>query len=241
MNISIITPWINHPELLHAYASAVQGAQVIIIDNNSTPDNAMLLETMANQLGNDSIYVRNHENVYFAAANEQGRALAERDILLFLNNDITASPGWLQRVEWDCGAMDCLAGPSTGVKAVLGQPLQYIEGWCIGGHRYVWDSIGGWDAETYKLPYWEDNDVCFRAMRRGFRLQRRTWSVKHLRPGTTTAEVPEAQQAIYTNAEIFRKQVIAAYERDNHARQSPGLTRDGLGDYDSAESVSTIS
>lgn len=219
MNISIVTPWLDHPELIPEYQSAVAGAQVVIVDNGSSKATSKALRHMVESLDNDSVYLRNRENTYFSLANEIGRTEAQRDIILFLNNDIRANPGWLQRVIWDCEASDCLAGPSTGIKAVFGRPYQYIEGWCIAGHRSVWDDLNGWDAEAFRLPYWEDNDLCFRAVAKGFRLLRRNWGIFHLSPGTTSRHIPEAQKAIETNAHIFRKRVMEYYERNNNARQ----------------------
>jgi hypothetical protein len=38
---------------------------------------------------------------------------------------------------------------------------------------------GPWDAESYPGPYWEDNDVCFRALQAGVSLIQTTWPIQH--------------------------------------------------------------
>ena len=57
--ISIITPFHNCPELIPDYEKAIQGAQVIAIDNASNDDAAVKLQAMIERLGNGSKYLRN--------------------------------------------------------------------------------------------------------------------------------------------------------------------------------------
>ena len=97
--ISIITPFHNCPELLPDYEKAVQGAQVIAIDNASDVDTANRLQAMIERLGNGSKYVRNEENVKFSKANNQGLALADGEIVVFMNSDIQATGDWLRLAQ----------------------------------------------------------------------------------------------------------------------------------------------
>ncbi len=160
MLVSIITPWQNHPELIPDYENAVRGAQVIIIDNASTPDATAALRAMTERL--HGLYLRNEINAGFSGANNQGLARATGEIILFLNNDIAAGPTFLDDVRRDT-VEGCLFGPLLMTQVVYGVTLPYLEGWCLAGRRSAWQKVGGWDAEAYPQPYWEDNDLCLRA------------------------------------------------------------------------------
>jgi glycosyltransferase involved in cell wall biosynthesis len=63
-------PWLNHPELITTYEAAVQGAQVIIVDNGSDEASAKAIREMVERL--KGIYIRNAANKGYAAANNQG-------------------------------------------------------------------------------------------------------------------------------------------------------------------------
>jgi glycosyltransferase involved in cell wall biosynthesis len=185
MLIAIVTPWLDHPEFAADYEAAVGGmacgVQVVVVDNGSTAENAAVLRAMVGRLG--GVYVRNDSNRWFAAANNQGLAAATGEVVVFLNNDIAlpdpaAGPVWLERVRRDVAAGG-MYGPSLRRAAVAGadgegpgavRSVQYIEGWCVAARREVWERLGGWDAATYAMPYWEDTDLSLRAVRAGQRL-----------------------------------------------------------------------
>src|SRR5690348_8781773 len=46
VTIAVITPWLNHPELVPAYEAAVTGARAIIVDQASDADTAAALAAM---------------------------------------------------------------------------------------------------------------------------------------------------------------------------------------------------
>jgi O-antigen biosynthesis protein len=176
-HISVVTPWRDHPEFIADYELAVVGAQVIIVDNASRPENALKLRAMVNRL--NGIYLRNEINTGFSVANNQGLANAGGDIVLFLNNDIVAEPGFLDAVRRDVSRDDALVGPALRYQNIFTMPLAYLEGWCIAARRQVWDRLGGWDAAAYPGPYWEDSDLCFRASVAGMALVPATWPIQH--------------------------------------------------------------
>jgi len=187
-DISIITPWLDHTHFIEDYEQAVRaaGVEVIVVDNGSSETHAAALRGMIGRLGGK--YLRNEENRWFSAANNQGLALASGAIVMFLNNDIAAEVGWLDRVQADVQA-DALYGPSLLNMEIDGKPLFYLEGWCVAGRREVWDKLGGWDASLHSMPYWEDNDLGFRAVTSGFKLLKSDWPVRHKGKGTS-ADVP---------------------------------------------------
>lgn len=205
-SISIITPWLDHPEFIADYERAVAdpNTEVILIDNASVEKNAAALREMVERLSGK--YIRNTQNRWFSAANNQGLAVATGQIVLFLNNDISASPGWLDQVRRDVPP-GRLAGPTLGTTNVEGRTVQSIEGWCIAGRKGVWEKLEGWDERAYSMPYWEDNDLCYRAQLYGFQLVRADWPVTHKKNGTS-GSMPGVQTAYDRNFERFSARVL---------------------------------
>ncbi|MBI3466815.1 MAG: glycosyltransferase, partial [Planctomycetes bacterium] len=216
--ISIITPWRDHPELIEDYERAVAGAEVIIIDNASRPEHAQQLQAMVDRLR--GVYLRNEENRGFAAANNQGMVRATGDILVFLNSDISASPGFLNMVLRDVRG-DVLVGPSLHRQLVYGLWVPYLEGWCLAGRRGVWERLGGWDADAYPEPYWEDNDVCFRAVESGMQLVQARWPVQH-KGGRTTTSVARWGESFERNRATFAARVRTLCERRREQKRADG-------------------
>ncbi len=209
MLLSIITPWRNHAELIPDYENAVSGAQVIIIDNASAPDAAAALRALTDRL--HGLYIRNEINAGFSGANNQGLARATGEIVLFLNNDIAAGPSFLDDVCRDT-VEDCLVGPLLKTQVVYGVTLPYLEGWCLSGRRSAWQKVGGWDAEAYPQPYWEDNDLCLRALQAGLRLMPAQWPVTH-KQGQTTRQLVLWGEVYERNRAVFAARVRPFYER----------------------------
>ncbi len=197
--ISVITPFLNGLDLLQDFEQATIGAELILIDNGSDPATADALASLPPERGK---VIRNETNIGFAAANNQGYAQASGDVIVFLNSDIAGDPVWLKYVADDVkdGA---LYGPSVNRQLVYGLWLPYIEGWCIAAMRATWERLwtigkavdtrapgepgiavgftnaGPWDEKRYPGPYWEDNDLAFRAMEQNISLVQTTWPIQH--------------------------------------------------------------
>ena len=176
--ISIVTPFHNCPELLPDYEKAVTGAQVIAIDNASDIVTATKLQAMVERLGNGSEDIRNEENAKYSRANNQGLALADGEVVVFLNSDVQATGDWLARVQ--NAKKGAFYSPTTGVRIVDGEVLRYLEGWCMFGQRSDFESIGGWNDRDFPGLYWEDNELCYRAERAGLLLKQAILPLIHL-------------------------------------------------------------
>jgi GT2 family glycosyltransferase len=193
--ISIVTPWLNHSELCRTYAPSVAAAhQVIIVDNGSEPHHAAQIRAMVDELG--GIYIRNEHNAGFAAANNQGLAVATGEIVVFLNNDTEAPNTWLQAVERDTTA-GVIAGPSMQTR----HGVNYIEGYCVAARRDVWLDLGGWPEDLPGM-YWEDNILCLKAIRKGYRLVETNWPVWHF-SNYTSRQTPGAYAHSAANERAF--------------------------------------
>lgn len=216
MLISVITPWLDHPEFIADYERALRApdVEVIVVDNGSTAENSARIAEMVGRLHGK--YIRNTQNQWFAAANNQGIAASTGELLLFLNNDIAAEPGWLDAVRRDVSP-NALAGPGLVHIQVDERWISYIEGWCIAGYRSVWEQLGGWDAQAYPMPYWEDGDVCFRASKLGFQIVQKIWPVHHKKNGTTRS-MP-VQYGLHHNWQTLFARVRGENSAPAHADQ----------------------
>lgn len=181
--ISFVTCWKDHDELVADYDAATFGAERIIVRDYKRPFS-------------------------FALSCNFGLSLTHGEIVVMLNNDIRAEPGWLAQIENDVRP-GALYGPATDIRVVAGQPMVYIEGWCVAAHRDTWDALGGFDAETFQRPYWEDVDLSWRATQQGIRLLRRPWMVTHL-GNVTSSTTPGAYDASDANRRAFERKVMAA-------------------------------
>lgn len=209
--ISIITPFHNGLDLLPDYEQATLGAELIIVDNASDAPTAEALRSLPSERGT---VIRNETNRGFAAANNQGYAQAHGDIIVFLNSDIAGDPAWLTLVADDVkdGA---LYGPALGQQLVYGRWLPYLEGWCIAATRATWERLGAlwhgpWDALAYPGPYWEDNDLCFRAAQQGIALHQTHWPIQH-KGGRTAGALVNHAETFEANRATFAARVKGAF------------------------------
>lgn len=202
MNIFVVTPFSGATaHLVPAFAAAVSGCTLILIDNASDAETAAALDRLADD---GAILIRNDFNRGFAEANNQGYAAAYAlaapdDVILFLNSDVEADdPRWLDSIAAIVTQDDRLYGPSLQHQLIAGRWLPYIEGWCIAARAASWHKLrpasdegrlvqdehpvqeGPWNAEAFPGPYWEDNDLCFYAICTGFTLVQTQWPIRHL-------------------------------------------------------------
>lgn len=225
MKISIITPWVNGVEsLLADYAAATEGAEIITVDNASAQADAAALAEYTAPRGH---YIRNETNAGFAGGNNQGYAQATGDIIVFLNSDVAGSADWLRAVAADVrdGA---LYGPSLHQQLVAGLSLPYLEGWCIAATRATWERLtrtpapavpwdgviygGPWDHLSYPGPYWEDNDLCLRALEAGIALVQTTWPIQH-KGGRTAGSLARWAESFAANERTYTDRVLALLPR----------------------------
>jgi GT2 family glycosyltransferase len=228
--ISIVTPFLNGLDLLADYEAATLGAELVLIDNGSDEPTREALSTLPPERGR---VIRNESNIGFAAANNQGYAQATGDIIIFLNSDIAGDPSWLKLVADDVqdGA---LYGPSLNVQLVYGLRVPYIEGWCIAATRTTWERLtwenkhhtiigntpdqdrfgrlGPWDQHAYPGPYWEDNDLCLRALEMDISLTQTQWPIQH-KGGRSAGPLVKHGDTFERNRATFAARVGQAWER----------------------------
>jgi GT2 family glycosyltransferase len=131
--------------------------------------------------------IRNDTNRGFAAANNQGLAIARGQYLCLLNDDTEVTPGWLTRLIGtlkrypDCGIVgpmtDYASGPQgvqTGydIREHWGQSddTERLVGFCLLLRREVYEQIGPMD-ERYGLGNFDEDDYEVTARLAGWHLR----------------------------------------------------------------------
>ena len=102
MRVSVIIPAWNLWEMTAACLRSLaecsigEDLEVLVVDNGSTDATTRELEPLGQRLwGADFRALRLPENLGFAKACNLGARAADGDLLFFLNNDTTCTPGWL--------------------------------------------------------------------------------------------------------------------------------------------------
>lgn len=167
--------------------------ELIVVDNGSTDGTAEYLQAQS-----DVKLIRNERNLGFAKGCNQGLEIASGDTVLFLNNDTIVTPHWLTRMlkVLEADERIGIVGPvSNFVSGHQRIPASYtniqemeafaeaharhnanvcievrrVVGFCMLVRRIVLEDIGHFD-ERYGLGNFEDDDLCLRALGKGYRI-----------------------------------------------------------------------
>lgn len=167
-------------------------SEVIVVDNAS-PDKAA---DVVREFPSVKLVV-NPENRGFARASNQAYGASSGDVVLFLNSDTVVSPHGLKALVEDLTSSGTIAaaGPVSnrvGHSQMIQATYQSLEtmglfaedlaasqretrdtdmlvGFCLAVKRSVLEEVGAFD-ESFGLGLFEDNDLCYRIRRAGYRL-----------------------------------------------------------------------
>lgn len=182
------------PGCLAALAAQLRpGDEVIVVDNRSGDGGPQFIRQRFPAVR----LVENQGNAGFAAACNQGAALARGDVLVFLNQDTAVQPGWLDGLLAGLGADVGLSTSRLLLMAtperiqMCGQDVHYsglvfgrgfgqpagsrphpcdvdaVSGASFAIGRELWARLGGFEERLFM--YYEETDLSWRARGAGYR------------------------------------------------------------------------
>ena len=138
MKTTVILPcWVIDNTLLQFTMRCIESiretsdAHIIIVDNGSTLGKDYMWE-------NADTYVRNHENLGYVRAINQGMSLARTPYIVAGNNDYEMKPGWEKVLQ------DCLDNPKCGTISFRNQECMEK------GQLFTEGTPGGWWMIKYE-------------------------------------------------------------------------------------------
>lgn len=196
MNVTVVTPWVNHPEFWDDYWEAIQAGEpdeLIVVDNHSEPP----LEFGT---------LRPQRNLGFSGGCNLGLRHAHTDVVVFLNNDIRlVRPTWLHEIK-ELVEPSVLVGPLRidPHAWVDGKPFPYLDGWCLAGMREDLNTLGGFDESLEEPAYFSDNLLCLEARVAGMTLREAHVGLYHKGSRTSLpGENPEVHAVTARNREKY--------------------------------------
>lgn len=178
-------------ENLPSVSAAVQNIsnnirEVIIVDDASNDDSVNYIKE---NYSNFKLIVH-AKNKRFAEAVNSGFRAAKGELVCLLNNDVKPSKNFLSKsyqlfedeklfgvslaeegYSWAKGYFDKgYIGHRPGRKVNTIHSTFWISGGSGVFRKSMWNSLKGLDSKLYKPFYWEDLDISYRAMKRGWKL-----------------------------------------------------------------------
>jgi len=172
--------------------------EVIVVDNASQPDTVKMLKKYQNHP--EVNLILNKENYGFAKGNNIGTRLATGEYIVLLNNDILATPGWIERLVYHASKNKIgLVGPVTnsiGNEAKIEIEYDYtnrrqmerrvfkyisrhwgetlnlrnLAAFCWICPKDVYEKVGELD-ERFGRGMFEDDDYCYRVKKAGYKIR----------------------------------------------------------------------
>ncbi len=178
--------------------SDYRNLEIIVVDNDSNAKESVIVTNWLDAHAVHKIkYIKNSENLGFAAGNNVGLSEATGDYLVVLNNDTEVSPGWIWRSlkHFYRNSNLGILGPSTnncgneGRVKLRGNPNDWLSEvvprfnfrvpqllevntaafFCVFIPRKVYEEVGMISTD-YGRGYFEDDDYCRRVQSLGYQI-----------------------------------------------------------------------
>jgi GT2 family glycosyltransferase len=194
-NVSVIIPNYNGKELLKNNLPQVIKAstnkrnkikEIIVVDDASSDDSVSYIKSKFSQVR----LIKHTKHRWFAAAVNMGARSSKGKLLALLNNDVSPSKNFLQSIlpHFKDDNVFAVSMNEQGYSFTKGEFkdgfITYKEAfkskkahesfWANGGsavfRRDYWMKLNGMDEKLLSPFYWEDNDISYRAMKRGWKI-----------------------------------------------------------------------
>lgn len=195
LSVSIVIPNYNGKNLLAKNLpfvfEAAAGCEVIVVDDASTDDSVQWLK----KTYPDVKLVTHEVNHRFAAACNSGIAAATSEIVILLNTDVIPTDDFLTPLQAaftddKVFAVGCAEKEAKDTDWISGKGCcafqrGFLTHWrCddqVGGNSFwasggsgafrksIWSELGGMDI-LFAPAYEEDRDICYRALKRGYKV-----------------------------------------------------------------------
>ncbi len=259
MNVSIVIPNYNGHALLEKNLPSILEAkkykknyieEIVVVDDGSTDDSVEYLKkTFKKQIR----VVVHKKNRGFSAAVNTGARSAKSELLCLLNSDVEVEKNFLEFViphfkdekvfavslhEKGYGPAvgkfeDGFVGHKGGTEKKTTAPSFWVSGGSGVFHRDIWMKLGGMDEKLYSPYYWEDVDLGYSALKRGYKL---LWEPKAfviheheatIRPSKKRQRIQERNHLLFhwknlTSNNLRKKHAAGLF---NRIRQHPGYLR----------------
>ena len=224
--------------------------EMIVVDNAS-PDTAASVVREYPWV----TLLENETNAGFAAACNQGAAQAKGDVLLFLNSDTVMPPaglirliealmqsgsiaasgpytnraGHFQQIEPTYTSLDTLDLFAEDFAQRLGPDhnTDMLVGFCLAVRRTIWEEVGGFD-ERFGLGMFEDNDLCYRLRRVGYRLVIASRAFVHHKGSQTLRRLQADTRDLFLRNQKLYVQKWRADIECGYASQLAGMGADAI-------------
>lgn len=261
LTISIIIPNFNGETLLEKNLSSVLKAkensqnhiiEIIIVDDGSRDNSVKTIISKFPQIK----LIKHKINRGFSASVNTGVRAAKGDLVCLLNSDVLPENNFLESVflhfqnskvfavslneigdfGWaKASFVDGFIEHSTGSKSLTSHNTFWVSGGSGVFRRSIWMELGGMDERLLSPFYWEDVDLCYRALKRGYML---VWEpgakVTHIHEATINRfpkkyvqKIMERNQLLFiwkdlTSTNLFRKHIVGLLKR---LAKHPGYVR----------------
>ncbi len=259
-SVSIIIPNYNGYDLLRQNIPLVIKAshnsrnkikEIIVVDDASTDKSVKLLKENFPEVK----VIQHKTNRRFSAAVNTGVRMAKGELVCLLNSDVTPSNDFLKssfkhfRNKQLFGVSFSEAGYSWARGEFIDGFVEHSPGkndgtshytfWLSGGssiiRRNLWMKLKGLDEKLYTPFYWEDLDLSYRAMKRGWKLIWEPLCIVHHEHESTNkvfkssyrVRIQERNQLFFiwkniTSKRMFQKHIRGLFKRVFH---HPGYFR----------------
>src|SRR4030042_5809936 len=196
MKVSIIIPWYNTldlvkknlPSVLDAAKNPVNNIlEVIVVDDGTKDASAEEIKKSFPEIK----LIRHRINRGFVSAVNTGVRTSKGELICLLNSDAIPTPNFLEPV-FEHFKNQKVFGVSLNESGEFGWSKGFFKGgfighevggkgdtahisfWVSGGsgifRRKTWMELGGMDEKLFSPFYWEDLDLSYRAMKRGYQI-----------------------------------------------------------------------